>query len=248
MDTNGISADDLEYMLYWLKHEGNVGLMNHLTEEGVDWNNVAVEFQTFEMYVHSGLLFNFKGETSVKGLYAAGDEGTGGISAAATFGWSAGENSAQYIKAVKAEDAGSGKLDIEAKIALFDQLLARQGGTEWATWQEVGSILQQVMFDYCGIIRSAVLLEAGMDIMKRIKEKAYKLLAAGNPHELGRCIEVLNLIDLGELVFIGAYDRKETRGNHKRSDYQLTNPMYNIKHHLIKQVNGKILTEWEQVQ
>ncbi|MFC1910888.1 FAD-binding protein, partial [Chloroflexota bacterium] len=248
MDMSGISDDDMEYMMYWLRHEGNLGLMNHVAEEGQSWKNLAVEFQTFEMAVASGLIFNFKGETSLKGLYGGGDDGIGGISAAATFGWAAGDASAKYVKTVKAEDTKSGKTDIEARVALFDQLMSRQGGPEWATWQEVGSILQQVMYDYCGLLRSAVTMEAGMDVLKRVKDKAYKLMAAANPHELGRCLEVLNLIDLAELVLVGAYDRKETRGQHKRSDYTLTNPLNNDKRHNVKLVNGKIITEWEQIK
>jgi succinate dehydrogenase/fumarate reductase flavoprotein subunit len=248
MDMSGISDEDMEYMIYWLRHEGNLGLMNHMAEEGLSWKNVAVEFMTFEMAVASGLVFNFNGETSVKGLYGAGDDGIGGISAAATFGWSAGGNMAQYAKTVKEEDAKSGKFDIEGKIALFDQLLSRPKDTAHATWQEVNSILQQVNYDYLGKLRSAVTMDAGMDVLKRVKDKAYKLLAADNTHDLGRCVETLNLIDLAELVFLLADDRKETRGNHKRSDYTLTNPLNNGIRHVIKLVNGKPTVSWEDIK
>ncbi len=171
----------------------------------------------------------------------------GGISAAATFGWSAGENAAKYAKAAKAPDLKRAKTDIEAKKASYETLLSRSGGTNYATWQEVNYTLQQLMFDYCGYIRSAVNMEAGMDNIKRLRTKANKLLAAANSHELVHCLETLNLVDLGELVMIGANDRKETRGNHKRADYTLTNPLVNDKRHMVKLVNGKPTCSWDQI-
>ncbi len=245
MDMNGISGEDLEYMVYWLKHEGNIGLLNHLAEEGVDLGKAAVEFMPFELSVITGIMFNFKGETAVKGLYAAGDEGVGGISAAATFGWSAGENAGKYAKMTKKPDIQTSKTDIEARESLFEEILTRNNG---AKWQEVNEALQQIMQDYCGGIRSAVLLDAGLDVVRRLKDKANKLIMAGNPHELMHCMEVMNLLDIGELVMICAAERKETRGMHKCSDYTFTNPIMGDKRHLIKKGEGKPVTEWEEIR
>ena len=36
MDCGGISDEDYEYMIYWLKQEGNTALLNHLKEEGIE--------------------------------------------------------------------------------------------------------------------------------------------------------------------------------------------------------------------
>jgi succinate dehydrogenase/fumarate reductase flavoprotein subunit len=77
-----------------------------------------------------------------------------------------------------------------------------------------------------------------------LKKKAYEIIRAGNQHEVVRCLEVLNLIEMGELVFIGALDRRETRGTHVRLDYPLTNPRMNGKVHIQKKIDGKPVTEW----
>ena len=61
--------------------------------------------------------------------------------------------------------------------------------------------------------------------MRRLKQKAPSLLMARNAHELMHCIEVLNLLDLGELLLIAAAERRETRDRHIRSDYPFTNPL-----------------------
>lgn len=245
MDMNGISKEDLEYMVYWLLNEGNGGILNHIDEEGINLGKAAIEFQTFEMELHGGIRTNYKGETAVKGLYAAGDEVWLTISHAAVFGWSAGENAAKYAKVVKAPDIEKAKPEIAAKEALLEEIRNREDG---AKWQEALSALQQIMFDYCGYVRSESLLSAGLDIIRRLKNKAHDSLIAENAHDLVNCLQVLNLLDIGELALVSAYDRKETRDLHVRSDYTLTNPLLADKIHLIKQVDGKPITEWIEVK
>ena len=138
-------------------------------------------------------------------------------------------------------DAGKSEDVTEEKVRLVEGLLSRKDG---AGWQEVNIALQQIMQDYAGAMRSQPQLEAGLFHLGRLKRKALEIMRAGNQHEAGRCLEVLNLIDLGELVFLGALDRKETRGNHIRSDYPLLNPRFNKKVHIVKQVDGKPVVEW----
>ena len=42
MDCSGISDDDYDYMMHWMKHEGNVSLLDHLTEEGIDLRKIPL--------------------------------------------------------------------------------------------------------------------------------------------------------------------------------------------------------------
>ena len=62
------------------------------------------------------------------------------------------------------------------------------------------------------------------------------------------CLQVMNLIDIGELVLISAQDRKETRALHVRSDYTFSDPLLADKLHLIKQVDGNPVTEWIEIK
>jgi len=246
MDMNGISKQDLEYMVHWLKNEGNMGLLNSLQEEGLDLGKLAIEFQTSDIMVSGGIMANHRGETSLNGLYAAGDEVWGTISHAAVFGRSAGENAAKYVTEVKAVDVeAEKKTDIEAKKAQLEEIRARKEGP---TWPEASFALQQIMLDYCGQVRSENLLSAGLDIIRRLKKKAFSGLMAENAHDLVFCLQTLNLIDIGEAVITSAYDRKETRGLHVRVDYNLTNPLLNNKLHLVKLVEGQPTTTWIEVE
>ena len=71
-------------------------------------------------------------------------------------------------------------------------------------------------------------------------------MVAKNPHELMHCLEVLNLLDLGELIFIAALERKETRRLHRRTDYPFTNPLME-KLIVIKKVGDKPVIEWKEI-
>jgi succinate dehydrogenase/fumarate reductase flavoprotein subunit len=64
---------------------------------------------------------------------------------------------------------------------------------------------------------------------------------------LTRCLEVVNLYDIGELVFVGALERKESRGLHQRVDYAYTDPLLSNKTLVVKRVNGAPVTEWRDV-
>lgn len=245
MDMNGISKEDLEYMVHWMSNEGNEGLINAIKGEGLDMGKSAIEFQTFEMNVDGGVMANLKGETAVQGLFAAGDEVWVTMSHAAVFGWSAGEHAAQYSEKVKATEIETVRAEIDTRKAFLQEIAGREDGIKW---QEAIAALQQAMFDYCGDIRCELSLDAGLDVLKRLKAKARSSLMSNNPHELVHCLQVLNLMDLGELTMINARERTETRGLHVRSDYLLTDPLLSDKVHIIKQVNDKPVTEWVQVK
>jgi succinate dehydrogenase/fumarate reductase flavoprotein subunit len=115
-----------------------------------------------------------------------------------------------------------------------------------ATWKEANIGLQQIMFDFTGEVRSETLLEAGLAALRRLKQKARDHLIAGNPHDLCRSLEVINLLDIGEVIFITARERKETRGRHKRPDYPFTNPQL-AKAIVVKKLNGEPVMEWRSL-
>ncbi len=244
MDCQGISDEDFEYMMHWMNHEGNSALFNHLAEEGADIRHTSVEFMTYEMMFSGGIYYNEKAETSQKGLYAAGDEFQGGISCAATFGWIAGENAARYAVEAPGDVPGEANGEIENTETLLRDISNRREG---ASWQEVNVALQQIMCDYAGPVRSESLLQAGLSHLRRLKKKALTLLMARNQHELMHCLEVINLFDLGELIFIAANERKESRGVHVRADYPYTNPLLN-RLLVVKKVNGKTEIEWRTLK
>lgn len=245
MDCRGITDEDYEYMMHWLLHEGNVAVINHMKEEGIDLRRNPVEFGTLQITPEGKIWISEKAETSMKGLYAAGDESMGSIGPAAVYGWIAGENAAKYAKAKPPYDIEKARTEIEERKSLVHEIRSREVGPDW---REANIALQRIMQDYAGVVRSETLLKAGLSYLRRLREKVQATVMAKNQWELTRCLETLSLLDLGELVFVAADERKETRGLHKRADYPLTNPMLEDKVLFIKRVEGKPVTEWKKME
>jgi len=242
MDCRGISDEDYEYMMWGLSNEGNIGLINYMKEEGIDVRKNAIEFMTYELTPRGGLKFNEKAETSLTGLYAAGDEYFAGISGAATFGWIAGDNAAKYTSKSEIPEISGLGTEIERKRDLLNEICDRETG---ASWQEVNIALNQIMQDYVGPVLSKSLLDAGLIHLQRLKQKAYSTMTAKNQHELIHCLEMLNLLDMGEIVLTATQERQESRGEYQRVDFPYTNPLLNNQELVCTKVGDKIVTEWK---
>lgn len=243
MDGRGMSREDLDYMMYWLPHEGNTPLINHMEEDGIDFLKHPVEFMTYDHGSGGRIVANEKGETSLKGLYAIGDELANGVSNASVFGWISGENATRYARQTETADIKIINETVDEKRGLLQDICKRKNGPDW---KEVNVALQQIMSDYAGALRTEALLDMGLFHLRRMKQKALLGMVAGNQHELGRSLEVLNMIDMGELVFICSKERKETRGLFNRPDYPLTNPRLNNKVLFIKKSDQKPILEWRK--
>jgi len=245
MDCRGITPEDYDYMMSAFVDEGLSSLIDYMKEEGIDLRKNPVEFGTYHINPEGKVWINEKAETSLKGLYAAGDESIVSIGPAATYGWIAGENAAAAAKNGPAVDVEKARAEIEEKKNVVREIASRKEG---ADWREANVALQQIMQDYAGLVRSETLLTAGLDYVRRLRDKARRSLKARNRWELTRSLETLNLLDLGELVFMAANERKETRALHTRSDYPLTDPMLDGKALYVWKENGVPTFEWRKTE
>jgi succinate dehydrogenase/fumarate reductase flavoprotein subunit len=157
------------------------------------------------------------------------------------FGWIGGENAAAY--SLKALPPDIPELEREAECC-FRFVEAFQKRKEGPDWFDANMALNHTMEDYAGLIRSEPMLEAGLRHVRRLREKFHNTAIAKDRWELTRCLEVANLYDLGELVFVAALERKESRGWHQRVDYPYTDPLLNNRVLVIKKKDEGILTEW----
>lgn len=240
MDCRGISKADYEYMMHFMWHEGNAPLLDYMKEEDIDIRKHPIEFQAYHIIPEGKVGINVKAETTLQGLYSAGDESMGGISCAATYGWIAGDNAAEYAKGVSHAGLDGVRADIDVKNETIQQIGQRKDGPDW---KETNIALQQLMQDYAGMVRSETMLEAGLSYLRRMRKKVDKTLIARNRWELTRCLETLNLMDLGELVLIAALSRKESRALHQRADYPLTDPVMDGKEIVLRCEEGKPVVE-----
>ena len=242
MDCSGISDTDHAHLMTGLEHEGNLGLLQHFKDEKIDLRRNPVEFMTYELRSSGMVRINEKGETTVKGLYAAGEESMFSISGASVFGWISGENAAHYAGSRDLQGAGQVKAYPESWRHRIETIQNRSQGPDW---KDANIALNHTLSDYAGLVRSESLLNAGLTHLRRLKQKVLHTMMARTRWELIRCIEVLNLYDLGELIFLAALDRKESRGLHHRADFPYTDPLLNDKLHVVRKVGETALLRWE---
>jgi succinate dehydrogenase/fumarate reductase flavoprotein subunit len=208
-----------------------------------------VEFRQYEPFLigSRGIEINEKGETSVPGLYAAGDDVgnfRADLSGAATYGWIAGRNAAERAKKRKGFEKAEQADLVEERASLYAAFLEREDG---AGWKEANLALQQIMQDYVGVeVRSETLMKAGRKYLGDLRKKTLESLTVRNAHELMRALETLDLMECGEVIFHTALERKETRGMHRRSDFPFTNPLLQDKFLSIRRERGKVVTEWRE--
>lgn len=245
MDCRGLSSEDFEYMIWGLNNEGNSALVNYLHDEGIDIRTNPVEFMTYEPSIKGGILFNEKAETSIKGLFAAGDEYFGGISGAATMGWIAGDNAALSARKNGRIQFEKTNDSVKENKGSLEQIRNRENG---AGWQEINMAISQIMSDYAGTVKSEKQLEAGLRHLRRLKQKAQEDMTARNQHELSHCLETWSLFDIGEAVLIASLGRKESRGSFVRADYPQTDPMNDGKIQVYKVNHGQPIIEWRKIQ
>ncbi len=231
MNCTGLSDEDHAYMRKAFMSEGIDSIYDWLDQHEIDLRTHMVEFGTFNFGLSSkGMEINEKAETSVPGLYSAGDgvgNVKGAVTSASVFGMISGENAAQYVRDVEASDISDHPLIAERQ-ALYSKLMSKQNG---ANWKEANSMIQQIMNDYIGSYkpRSANLFKAGIKYIRDLRQFSLDDLGAKNAHELMRCLEVLDLIDIGEAVAVAGEYRKESREMHKRLDFPYTSILLNGK-------------------
>lgn len=249
MDCSETSPEDMDYMMWGLKCEGDTSLIDAMEKQDIDLGKRMVEFTKYKPFlIGRGIQIDEKAATNVPGLYAAGDEVgnfRADIAGAAVMGRIAGENAAEYSLNSEVSCCVEDHSVVKKAQNLYTELMTRENGSHW---KELNLAIQQIMDDYAGItfVRSETLLSAGLKYLNDLEKRAYQTVKCKDAHELMRALEAFDLLLIGKLVCLSAMERKETRGMHKRSDYTFTNPLLNGKFVTIKNENDSPKLAWRQ--
>ena len=226
MDCTDMSTEDLEYMRYCFGTEGLSSLVDYFEQRKIDLKESMIEFgSTGLRLARGGIEIDARAQTSIAGLYASGNicgNVSGGVTCAAVFGMLAGENAAAYAQETAFAPVEEHPL-VQERRDFYETLLNRKNG---AHWKEVNATLAQIMEDYLGgDLKSGTMMTAGLRYLRDLRALAFEELQASNSHELMRIAEVIDLLDMGEIAFLSVLNRRESRGQLKRSDYKYTNPL-----------------------
>lgn len=250
LDCSEASEEDLEFMRQGMISEGLTSQLAYMDQEGLDPAHHAFEFGRYEPVLFGrGLEIDEKGETNIRGLYAAGDligNFRSGIAGAVTWGWMCGENAIHYAREDAPAITPQAQDFVRQRLGRYDSFLLRENG---APWQEFNMGLEQIMSDYCPPapkVRSETLLSAGLKYLRDLRSHALRDMATPNAHTLMRGLETLDLMDLGEAVLAAARERRETRMQHIRSDYPFTSVSDGEKFITVQLCDGEPRVSWRK--
>ncbi len=209
-------------------------VIDRLAANGIDLTKRAIEVAPIAHYHMGGIRVNGKMETSVPGLYGAGEVvgGANGanrlsgnaIPEAFVFGERAGRFAAEYARGRNSTWSASAP---EPHLDRLNGLIARQADApgEEAALGEMWSELQQLMWEKVGVLRTAEKLEAAL---ARIRGMALALEGISPaPHAefnltLQDWYDLRSALLTAESVALAAIHRTESRGAHQREDYPET--------------------------
>ncbi|TAG95720.1 MAG: succinate dehydrogenase (quinone) flavoprotein subunit, partial [Bacteroidetes bacterium] len=188
-------------------------------------------------YTMGGLWVDYNLMTSVPGLYALGeanfsDHGANRLGASALMqGLADGYFVAPYTigdylaqmpaDKVTTDHPEFKKAEAETK-AQIDALL-KINGTK--TVDEFHRELGKIMWDYCGMARSAEGLQFARKRVQEIRAEFWKNVKVVGANEelnitLEKALRVADFLELGELMIVDALNRNESCGGHFREEYQ----------------------------
>jgi succinate dehydrogenase/fumarate reductase flavoprotein subunit len=188
----------------------------------------------------SGVWVNERGETTVPGLYAAGDMACvphNYLLGALTYGKLCAEHALSYLREVGETSERELEAQIAAERARVFAPLSRPAGVMHHQFEYK---LRRMVNDYLQPPKSAFRMQAGLDYFLRAQEELEEV-SAENPHELMRVMEGHFIRDCAEMAARASLFRTESRWGlyHYRQDYPAQDDAQWFVHvNLVKDAQG----------
>ena len=189
-----------------------------------------------------GVRTNQWGETSISGLFAAGEcacvsvhgaNRLGGNSLLETivFGRRAGTRAAESIRGIAPRAPSD--MTLRAEQARIAGLLANHGAERaWQVREDLGKVMSLNM----GIFRTRETMQSAYDAVRALKARAARVLLQDKGKvfntDLIQALELGSLVEIAETIVAGALAREESRGAHYRGDYPKRDDANWLKHTL----------------
>jgi succinate dehydrogenase/fumarate reductase flavoprotein subunit len=223
LDWTDATEEEIRYAEWSYGNEGLCWVILEIMKDlGLDFRRDAFELELEPTGMFTGgflaLFIDTDCRTSIPGLYACSPVQFAGEVAAPTYvvlGWRAGEKTAEYAMEAAEPVLNEGQLESEAA-----RVTAPLKAEEGHPWQEVNTELNNIMEEYKGYVAgwnlpgeraeiSRTGLENCITQLEKLKETGMK---ADDPHELVRCNEVTNLIDIGIMMLKAALEPEQYEG------------------------------------
>jgi succinate dehydrogenase / fumarate reductase flavoprotein subunit len=207
---------------------------------GIDPVTEPIPIYPGQHYMMGGIGTNIRGETNLRGLFAAGEAACvsihganrlGGNSLLETlvFGKQAGMAAASYAET--APRAEMHPADLDTAVAPLRAWSSRKDGEDPSTLR---TEMQQTMEQFAGIYRNEADLLEGLKRIRAIKARFSQVRVVDQSSvynlNLTDALETGHMLELAETVVVGAYSRTESRGAHARTDYPKRDDAHWMRH------------------
>ncbi|HKW04822.1 MAG TPA: FAD-binding protein [Nitrososphaerales archaeon] len=219
---------------------------------GVDITKEKMEVAPTVHYQMGGIRVNPETcETSIEGLYAAGEVACGlhganrlggnSLSDILVFGKRAGQFASEYSERVESSDISP--QDVEKEV---DRILGPFKIINGTNPFELKERIAEVMWKYVGIMRNEADLSKGLEEIRKIRLESKNIQARGSRaynQSWADSMAVWNMVLDCEAIILSALERKESRGAHTRSDFPLKDNDRFLVNIVMKFKDGQMIRE-----
>ena len=192
--------------------------------------------------------------TNVKGLYAAG-ECTSGVHGANRLG---GNSLAEILVFGKIAGFEASKFSENLNFQRRNKDIIKTANKELdnltSNGDELARPLQRavrdIMWEYCGVIRSEEGLKRGLEELKKIKKASKDVDVRPSAEgfiDLALAIDLLGSIDSAVSTILCALERKESRGAHQRKDFKDLDKKQAVNY-IVEMINGEQFVSSQKVK
>lgn len=200
-------------------------ILSRIAKSGLDIKQKPIRVSPLAHYVLGGIRINERCETSLPGLYAAG-EATGGIHGAnrlggnaltelIVFGSRAGKYAAEYTSKTKSIHVEPTL--VKERFKEISEILSKQ--KKGVNAKEIKRHIKEIMWKYVGMVRTESSLKEAINRLQCIRQEKLSKVLVANRIELLEALEAINMLQVAEMIIRSALFRKETRAMHFRVDY-----------------------------
>ncbi len=188
-------------------------------ENGIDIAHDFIPVAPAAHYFMGGIKTNIKSETSINGLYAIGETSSTGLHGGNRLASNSllecvvcAYSAAEYLKSIELKTPKQIDEGIKSVIDIYNN---EDLVLEEFDIKQLKSKLQDVMWDYVGILRDEKSLTNALEEIYKLKLSFPRASKCLNREEY----EFRNMLITAELITQCAISRKESRGAHYRTDF-----------------------------
>jgi L-aspartate oxidase len=210
-------------------------IFNKCLEHGIDITKQPIPVVPAAHYTCGGVVTDLYGRTNIEKLYACGEVSMTGVHGANRLASNSLLESLVFsnraamdcLASIRSKDDTIKKVEIRP----WDES-GTENAEEWVVIEHDRQEIQQLMWDYVGIVRSTYRLERALRRLKVIRQEIedyYRRTRVTVP-----LLELRNIADVAVLIVESALKRTESRGLHYTTDYPAADPSLSQKDTILR--------------